>query len=151
MYDWLKILDVFRLTGQRPEDDSQINDWHSLSLRFITEIQLTIEGRTPIVMAVDCFPLLYELINATAYISRDQDCNIYVGEGLEIKCSSMADSYNLQIGFELSEGRSPILQKQLLKHEALLLVSIKNAEIVSHLESLNVDIGFYLSRFPPKA
>ena len=149
MYDWFKVLDVFRLSGETQSEDIQVKDWHELSMRFIAEIQIMRGAQEPVIIAVDCFPLLLEFINASIAITPHQTIDIYLGEGWEMKILPTQRKHMFQIGLGLSEGAAPQVSKMLSTHETALFISVKTSEIISYLKPLGLDPEYYIPRFMP--
>jgi hypothetical protein len=151
MYPWLKILETNRLSGEKQEDDLAISDWQSLAFRFISEVEIAPEYGDTKSIAVDCFPFLFELLNAAMNIPLKRPFLICIGEGWMIDGASVKSGYNLEIVFDVAGKRKLIMAKELSFHETMLFVSVKLSELITSLEGIGVNPDGYFIHFPPSS
>lgn len=147
MYQWLKIGQTIRLPGELAADDFQISNWEDLGIRFIVEVE--VETKPASLVRVDFFPFFFELLKASLVVSTGKLFTIVIGEGWEMNGMPTVNGYNIEIGFELSEMRKPVLSRQLSQHETMLFIAMKLAEMVWSLRALGVNAEEYFSQFPP--
>ncbi|TVQ85223.1 MAG: hypothetical protein EA357_00960 [Micavibrio sp.] len=162
MYQWLKILETIRLTGEKAEEDFKFSDWElgwgsdwePLVMRFIAEVEVEAESESEpepvLVVRVDFFPFFFELLEASLVVPTGKPIMVVIGEGWEMTGTPAEGGYNIDIGFELSEKREPVLSRQLSTHETMLFIAVKLSELVESLKALGVRVEDYFPHFPPE-
>jgi hypothetical protein len=148
MYEWFKILDTSRLTGEAATNDYDISNWRDLVIRFIVDVKI----QPDTIVGVDLYSLFCELLKAGFVIPTGQPFHVNIGEGWEMTGHPIGNQMELKIGFFiLTENREPVVIKTLSSHETMLFIATKISELVSSLERLGVSLESYLKNFPPEA
>ena len=144
-FAWFTVVESFRLGDRsKHENDSEIVDWKTFAGAFICNVKIQAAEETYV--NVDAFPLLYEFMNSTFCLREPKEISVVVGEGWCISGTPNDGSVNLRIDWD---DQAALVQRRMSLSEVSLFISLKISEIVSSLEKIDVDVEYYLSRFPP--
>lgn len=147
MYRWFSILGSRRLSGRAKKDDDEYisdGDWGALLSAFICEFELS-DLQHKYLVAVDAFPLLYELMIALEKVQSPEGIEVILGEGWILRGLPTQDGVDIRVEWE-----TVTLRQHFSSSELALFLTVKIAEIISSLEKLDVDVESYMARFPPK-